>query len=301
MVWQCYLHYTKSQKPKRCKKNLSNRMGRNGGLMETCNKKVLFSGCSYTAGTGLTCLKNTKNDPNLWVNLLHKDLFFDKELLNISVAGNSNSSIFKDTMWHILNVSGIDTAIVQWSSMPRINFNLGFELYDSSVCVMPSSDYRDYYLNDITYSKKYLKSICDRFIVLPHDQKEIVDLLQYVNALKQVCKLKNIRLFLVNGLCPWDHNFFTHKDAKTPDLLSAYTQQILNIKNRDDDEIFSLYKKMHNEFKQAGGVNEKCWVNLYSSMRDLKIDVGIDDAHPGIGANLNYARNFSEKISNIIN
>lgn len=255
-------------------------------------KYTLFAGCSYTAGSGFTL---EKQDPNLWVNLLHLKIFPHTTQLNVSVGGRSNAGIFQDTVKHLVSYP-VETAVIQWTSMPRYELDLGLELYETRQMFTPNGVCFDHNLNNMHYSKKYLSSIRDRFTSLAHDFFEIVNLINYVNSIVKLAKLTNTRVFFINGLCPWDSGFFDKKTDVLPNYYTEYTQKLLNTNNRDDDEIYKLYNKMHNAFDAAGGINQKYWLNLYSSMLNSRTDRNLDGTHPGIQSNHQYVELFLNSI-----
>jgi hypothetical protein len=254
---------------------------------------TLFSGCSYTAGTGFEL---EKDEPGLWVNQLHNRFFADTTLLNVSKGGRSNAGIFQDTV-KALTSYPVDFAVVQWTSMPRYELDLGFELYSTRQCFIPNNPCFDHNLNDIKYTSSYLGSIRDRFTSLVHDCYEILNLVEYVNSIVKLASLTKTKLVFVNGLCPWDSKFFNQLDLVKPSNYTPYTQKILNTDNRDDKESFELYNKMHEEFKTAGGIQESFWINLNNSMLTTMRDVNNDNLHPGVDSNNYYFNLFSEEIS----
>lgn len=254
---------------------------------------TLFAGCSYTAGSGFEL---GPQEPALWCNQLHQKLFGHTQLLNVARGGRSNANIFKDAVKAITHYP-IEQAIVQWTGMPRYELELGFELYDTHQSFVPTGHCRDHNLNDINYSSQYLNKIKDRFTNLAHSQHEIVTLIEYANSIHRLCKLTNTKLYFVNGLCPWDTAFFDQLESTTPDQYTGYTQQILNAHNRDDQETLQLYKKMHNQYDAAGGVQHLPWLNLYPSMKQCKIDTNSDNMHPGIESNALYTKMFIKAIS----
>ena len=257
---------------------------------------TVFSGCSFSDGTGFNL---GINDQNLWVNLVHTKLFANTNLVNLSQGGKSNTSIYRDTSWYMLSHKNISTVFVQWTSFIRYEFDLGAELYDSRCYVAPSAKYRDHHINGITYTKEYLKKICQPFVMLPHDHREIVNLLKYTNSLIQIAKTKNINIFFINGLCHWDYDFFREKDITNifPNELTEYTKTLISVKTRDDTESFAIYQQMHNEYAGTGGINEKYWINLYDSFVSLQIDNGTDHRHPGIHSNQKYAELIKSRLT----
>lgn len=257
---------------------------------------TLFSGCSYTAGSGFAL---EKNEPDLWVNQLHQQFFSDTTKLNVSIGARSNAGVFQDTITALVNHS-VKYAVVEWTTMPRYELELGFELYSTKQAFIPGSPCRDHKLNQIQYTSKYLNSIRDRFTMLAHDCYEIFNVIKYTNTITKLANQTGTRVFFVNGLCPWDQDFFDKKINALPDQYTTYTQKLLNVSDRDDSEVFQLYNKLHKEFDDCGGVDKSTWLNLYSSMRNNRIDVNEDNIHPGIKSNQLYFESFSNSLSNML-
>jgi len=257
---------------------------------------TVFSGCSYTAGTGFEL---EKNQPELWVNQLYDKFFSHTTKLNISKPGRSNAGIFQDTIQALVDYS-VDYAVIQWTSMPRYELELGFELYSTLQVFMPNGYCRSTNTNSDNYSSDYLNAIRDRFTTLAHDCHEISNLVGYVNTILKVSKLTNTQVFFINGLCPWDQDFFVKKNNCLPNQYTKYTQKLLNANTRDDNEVFQLYHKMHNNFDSAGSINQDHWLNLYDSMRSQLIDVNQDGLHPGQQSNNIYANQFSKKLEQLL-
>ena len=256
---------------------------------------TLFAGCSYTVGIGFAL---EKQEPRLWVNQLHNRLFSHTTQLNVSNGGRSNAGIFQDTINALLKYP-VEYAFVEWTSMPRYELELGFEPYSTRQCFMPNGQCSDHNLNNVNYTSDYLNSIRDRFTSLAHDCYEILNLVEYTNTIINLSKLTNTKVFFINGLCPWDDNFFTRVDNVPPNQYTKYTQQLLNVDSRDDLEILELYNKMHNQIDELGGINPEHWLNLYDSMRTNKIDVNSDKLHPGKLTNDKYTNMFIDVLTHL--
>jgi len=254
---------------------------------------VLYTGCSFSAGTGFAL---EKNDSCLWINKLHQQFFPNYNKVNFSSGGRSNAGIFQDTL-HCLGQQSIAYAFVQWTGTPRINVELGFELFDTYQAFTPMSSCQDRNMNDNCYSASYLNSVKDRFLSLIHDCYEICNLIDYVNVILNVARLTKTQIFFANGIAPWDNQFFEKLPHVLPSQLTPYTQKILNVNNRNDHEIFELYKKMHQRFDNLGGIRAESWLNLYQSMKNMKIDVNDDNLHPGPGSNQLYADKFAQSLN----
>ena len=254
--------------------------------------KVLYAGCSFTEGTGYDLLKE---EPSLWVNLIHSELFSNLTKVNDGVCGRSNSSIFQDAVRNITN-GDFKIAFVEWTSIPRVEFDIGCELYPTSVCMNPIMKFTDRNLNFGTYTSDYLQNVSNRLLCLIHDYGELLRLVDYCNSLIKIANKFETKLFFINGLCPWDEGYFRKLENFEPNQLTNFTQKLLNIHNRSDEEIYKLYNKIHNEYERLGGINSELWLNLYSSMFDLRIDFADNDEHPGRKSNKFYAELFVESL-----
>jgi hypothetical protein len=259
--------------------------------------KVVFSGCSFTAGTGwnTTDIKaDDKDHPELWVNLACNQIPILKNLdvVNVGQSGASNTEIFKNTVKVIAELgSDIDMFFCQWTSMPRYSFDVGLETWATPEGLSRTARSKfDINLSDgTTYSRKYLDDLLDRLLVLHHLHGEILKVVEYSNILQKLSKKFNITLYFINGLCPWDNNYFVKLQNAMPEDFTPFTKkEILAIESKNDADIFKLYTLIHNKYNQAGGIDPAQWINLYSSMSANKIDVNYDKNHPGTQSNQLY-------------
>jgi hypothetical protein len=259
---------------------------------------TLFAGCSYTAGSGFAL---EKADPALWVNRLYRDNIHlsTTEILNVGVGGRSNAGIFSDTIYNLLNYN-CKYAFVAWTSSPRYEMELGLELYETRHVVAPNSRASRHALNDCVYDPAYLNNITNRLISLPHLHYEIKNLVYYVNSLVKLSRLTNTKLFFINALCNWDTEYFHKLELVMPTTYTKFTQQLINVANRDDNEIFQLYNKIHCEYNELGGIQSDHWINLYESMSSLKHDVNLDGVHPGTKSNQLYSQKFNKILQSFL-
>jgi hypothetical protein len=267
-------------------------------------KKLVFSGCSYTAGNGWADLSvnesmrtEVKNSPYLWVNLCANniDIFKSLELINVGKGGASNTEIFENTIEQVVKHGcAIDTVVCQWTSVPRYNFNVGFELWSTSEDLnLNNPRTHDVNLNrGDHWPREYITDLMDRLRVMHHLHWEIVKVLRYSNIIKQATKKLNInRVIFVNGMCPWDLNYFDYLVGPTvlPEEYTNFTKnEILNIESRSDEDIFKLYQLAHTHYQEAGGIDSNDWVNLYNSFYHDRTDTNFDQIHPGINSNQLY-------------
>lgn len=275
-------------------------------------KKVLFTGCSFTAGTGWSSIDPgapAKDSSSLWVNLCHQNIDYltQFDLINRGVGGASNTEIFENTMREISKFGkDIEVIFCQWTSAPRYNFKIGFELWSTQEYLENAST--SYSKHDVNlhsgehYPRKYIKDLLDRLRVLHHLHWEILKVVDYSNIITTVAKAYGIKqVFHINGLCPWDKNYFVELYNVKPSEYTNFTKtEILNIETRDDSDIYQLYKIAHNDYKSVGGINESSWLNLYNSFRNQQIDVNFDKIHPGIKSNQIYFNQIKQFIEQVV-
>ena len=273
--------------------------------------KVVFSGCSFTAGNGWidTDLEKSlqtecKESPDLWVNLCHNqiDRLKTLDLVNIGQGGASNLEIFKNTVKVIGQYNNnIDTIFCQWTSVPRYNFSVGFESWPTTEGLQQSvRSTEDVNLNkNISWDRAYLDDLLDRLLVLHHLHGEIVKVVEYCNILQSLVNLFDIKIYFINGLCPWDQDYFVRLTEVLPEQFTPFTKkEILNIDSRDDNDIFKLYTQLHDEYQLAGGIDPTKWINLYSSMSSNKVDTNFDQLHPGTKSNQIYFQQIKTFLEN---
>ena len=276
-------------------------------------KKVVFVGCSFTAGNGwdetvashITGNVECKNSSNLWVNLCATQIssLNTLDVINAGQGGASNTIVFENAVDKIsTHANNIDTMFCQWTVMPRYSFSVGLELWSTHEGIAHSARSKeDVNLSDGTrYPREYLDNLLDQLLALHHLHGEILKVVRYTNILKKLADTYNIKIYFINGLCPWDKDYFIKMLGPdiTPENFTTFTKTtILDIKNRDDSDIFKLYNKIHNDYNHEGGIDPTNWINLYDSMGNNKIDTNLDKRHPGIKSNQLYfqqIKNFLE-------
>jgi hypothetical protein len=276
-------------------------------------KSVVFTGCSFTAGNGWTdcdpkisVITEVKDCPDLWVNLCYKniDTISQMELLNLAVGGSSNTEIFESTSKAIADyTSNIDTIFVQWTAMPRYNFNVGFESWDTQerLSAFENLSHDINLSNGDHYPRSYINDLLDRIRVMHHLHWEILKVVNYTNILTKIANCVGIKnIFFINGLCPWDKNYFVELNNTKPENYTPFTKtKILNLESRDDKDIHLLYKTAHSQYKSAGGINNSVWINLYNSFFDQTIDTNFDRVHPGTKSNQKFYQTIYTRLKNL--
>lgn len=256
--------------------------------------EILFGGCSIVQGVGLPGLAQ---DPDNFANIVGKEL--KGKVTNIAVRGNSNERIFLETA-HELSQRRYDLVTVCWTSYPRHVIWPGLELYECRRALTPGPSHLgpktiiEHNGNDISWTSAEFEKIRQWFMMLTHDHYSILDICRYISVLEKLVGLQGGKIYFVNTLCAWDPGYFEQFDqlADTvvqPDMLTSYTNQLLNSEHRDDDQIDALFHIMGRDYQRVGGIRSTSWLNLYQSLNSLKVDLGDDNEHPGPLSHKKYA------------
>lgn len=256
-------------------------------------KNILFSGCSFVAGLGLP---QEKTDENNFVNIFCKDNFKEYHLKNIGINGSSNLRIFLDTC-HEINKTCYDYIFVGWTSYPRYVGWLGLEEYQTKRSFVPNHPIKEHLGNDISFDSKFLTNLRDNLFLTTNAHYEILDIIQYINILKNLADYYKSKIYFINNICHWDNNYFTKILDPKLENLTDYTNKILNSHNRSDDNIRNLYFKMHDSYSHYGTIQEALWLNLYSSFKSHQIDTGNDNFHPGPLSHQQFSKFLSSKFN----
>lgn len=258
------------------------------------SEQTFFVGCSFTAGSGF---EKEKCEPNIWPMLLHTNIpqLSVTEYVNLGIIGAGNDLIFITATNAILDYRP-KYIFVQWSSYPRLNLLLGLETYNATQTFGWDCKLNDHKLNNVNYSAEYLSKVRDRFLSLEHPHNQIKNIVNYTNILIKIANQFNCKIFFVNGLCAWDQNYFNRLDNVSPNQFTPYTQNLLNIETRNDQEIFELYNNIHNKYQELGGIQEDHWLNLYNSLLSNRIDTNSDNVHPGTKSNHLFFKFLSQSL-----
>jgi len=253
-------------------------------------KYTVFTGCSFTEGVGLPDIKDNQY---LWVNTLYRSSpsLSKNKLLNLGVGGSTNYEIFTASIAALIN-HDCEYLFVSWTALMRYRFSLGVETYPTDQYWSPHSKLDDVNLcPNITYSKKYLIDLRNKFLALHHDHYEIVKILNYTSIINQLGQKLGVKVLFVNNILPWDNNYFDHvsRTDRLPTDTTKYTQELLNLDNRSDQEFFVLYDKIHSDYHKTNGVDRCVWLNLYNGFeKNFHLDCGNDNVHPGILSHTKY-------------
>jgi hypothetical protein len=268
--------------------------------------KVIFSGCSITAGDGWVdaTRQADKSSVHLWTNLCHNKItrLNQLELVNIGQSGASNSEIFQNTVNVISKqAKDIDTVFCQWTSMPRYHFNPGLELWSTSEDLFDHRTHDIKLSNGEKWSRDYVRDLTNRLLVLHHLHWEIVKVIEFSNIILNLANALNIKnVFFVNGMCPWDADYFVELANVYPESYTPFTKkEILNIDHRNDEEIYKLYATIHQHYRDAGGISPQHWISLDQSFFKQAVDTNYDHFHPGIHSNQLYYQIIKQRLEDL--
>jgi hypothetical protein len=260
-------------------------------------KTILISGPCYSSGTGL---QYEKTDNKLWVNQLASH--FNLDVDNISHIGKGNKEIFLHTASSLINKK-YNYAIVQWREIPCEHIHYGLEMYSTkSGLINDVHIVNDIHLvNGITLDASVMENARQYNMQYQKAHWGIKDLLYYVNILVNLAKQQNCKLLFTNYDMPWgSHRYFDKIQFDKPSDLDAFTQNMLDVSVRDDDEISILYDKVHADYSSIGSIHEDKWINLYDPMVRLKVDTASsDDSHPGYKSHDKFSDFFIKHLIDI--
>jgi hypothetical protein len=235
------------------------------------SKKLLVCGNCFSNGAGLV---HGKVDPRLWINQLAATLGYSST--NISQTGRNSDWIFLETLLELTkNQNYYDLVIVAWSSNPLLNADLGLELWSTFTSFLGGYEVDT---NKKTFTSEWQLSVQDTLFEGYNFHWDFLKLVKYINILKT----QHNNIYFVNTYSPWPDDYFIKKNAQLPSDLDDFTKQLLLVENRNDKEILDLYNLIHQQYSDAGGINEELWLNLYNNFKRNKLDRASEtDGHPG--------------------
>jgi hypothetical protein len=217
--------------------------------------KILVAGCSFSSGWGVD---------RSWVDILGETY----DVKSVAVTGSSNFDIFIQALKNI-NES-YDLVLIQFTALNRItvspspiNSNIVITSYDSFLSeAIPS------------ISKAEIKGFIKVLSMLNQDWKHYFNLIDMINILQ-----KNDNILFINGLLPWDENFFILDDNFLITTYSKFANSLLQPTEFDDNVLKELLTKV---IEVRNTIDTTRWVNLYNNWNNSKIDVVSNtDQHPG--------------------
>jgi hypothetical protein len=239
-------------------------------------KTLLISGASIAAGAGLV---DERFDSQLWANQISKE--YNLIPTNIAQIGDDNREIFFNTMLELCR-NQYDYAIIQWVPIPNINIRYGLELYPTRFNLIGTREFGA--INLVADQKIDINSIKrsrDYQMKFYKEHWEIRELVAYCKFIKD--KMAKNTVYFLNFAMPWDQNHYFDKiNWTTPCELDKFTQELLDVELRSDEDIKKLYNMIHQDYATWGPIDENDWLNLYDPLQLLQVDqVSKSDLHPG--------------------
>lgn len=263
--------------------------------------KILVNGCSISFGEGLE--GNYRNKNHFFNVFLDQVCPGKKEITNISSVGQGNQKTFFSTVNSMLN-DDFDMVLIGWTSYPRYEFFFDFGIWpdQGQIKISASQNDNSYHSDRVSVTNKNI-TLLQKQLLKTHDHYHIIDILNYCRILNQLHK----KVYHINVIVPWSQDYFSEKSVDLPSDLDSYTQQLLGMDTRTDEEIRQCYKKMHEEYQRAVGDSATTfwsrWINLYQGIKHFQSDLGTDLSHPGPGTHLSFgdylAKEFEKNNSNV--
>ena len=249
-------------------------------------KSICFNGCSFTFGEGFS---QTERDRYTYDRLVAAQLRCDQD--NISLPGSSNYLCFMRSCRAIISQK-YDLVITQWTALNRIWVFPGPDTgYFTNDVKHPDYRYRDLYL-----SEKEKKKFNETLLIMNHDYRNIMDLVDYCAVLGSLADHYNVKLIHINGLVPWQRDLLNRSIDNLEKDLSDYTKQILDFANRQDHEVLSFFLDLQNKFLE---LDQTKWINLFESWQNNLLDFASDGSHPGILSHRRMADCVIKHIKNM--
>ena len=232
-------------------------------------KKFTFIGCSITKGEGLPF---EETDDNNYANIVGKH--FSADVTNLSKSGNSNYNIFIASLNELL-YNKPTVLVIQWSGLQRhwLYPDLDLELPIINEASVQELQYLNTY-----FSESFVKKFVQNFLLLNHDYRNLLALINYCKILETVATNQS-RVVFVNGMLPWTKELqYSQAVADPAKNFSSYTKSLLSIDSLPDEDIKKFFEPLQNGISQ---LNKKNWINMFNAINCLSVDYGNDGAHPG--------------------
>jgi len=229
---------------------------------------LLIAGCSFSSGWGF------QDQTQTWPHKLSQKL--DLNLCNVAETASSNQDIFLSVLK--AQHCTFDVKLVQWTALNRITVS---PLPVNSKVIL---SYHNPYLEQALpeFSSQEVKTFVQILTVLNQDWKHYFDLVDMIEILQ-----KDPSVYFINGLLPWDAEFFSRKWTVPIQVQNKFLEFLLQVEQFDDPQLCVLLKKI---IHARNRIDQSRWINLTNSWESSKIDtVSTTDPHPGAASQLVYA------------
>ena len=235
---------------------------------------VLVAGCSLSSGWGF-------DDPaDTWPNLVSQRL--GKPLINLSRTSSSNSDIFLSAIQ--AQDLDYDLRLIQWTALNRITVS------SSPVNNPVILSFHDQFLEQAIpgISVQEIRTFTKILSHLNQDWKHYFDLIDMIEILQ-----RDPRTCFVNGLLPWDREFFETDWTIPLSGTNDFLESLLQVNEFDDGQLAQFLNQV---LTARNRVDVERWISL-DSWESAKIDtVSATDPHPGPLSQIKYADQVLEYI-----
>jgi len=241
--------------------------------------KVLVAGCSFSSGWGF----NNSLKSN-WVDIIKIKTSW--EIKNIAVTGNSNLEIFLSIL-NELTQNQYDLILCQFTALNRITVSSSPE--NPNVIISHGNNELFESIAGVNY--RDVEIFLKLFTILNQDWKHYINLIKIINVLQSI----NEKIVFINGLLPWDRDFFDTQWTVPLPKHNHFVDSLLQTTEFDD---YSLDKFLKEVILCRNIINQSRWVNLYESWQQTAIDaISPTDPHPGEKSQVKFANQVLKYIN----
>lgn len=229
---------------------------------------LLIAGCSFSSGWGF------QDNTQTWAHKISQKL--GMSLHNVAQTAASNQDIFLSVLKN--QQQDHDLRLVQWTALNRITVS------PSPVNPRVVMSYHNLYLQQSLpdFGSQEIKTFVQILTTLNQDWKHFFDLVDMIEILQ-----KDPLLYFVNGLLPWDADFFARDWSIPLTTTNRFLEFLLQMDQFDDWQLQELLTKV---MQARNRIDQTRWINLTNSWDSSKLDtVSASDLHPGPLSQTHYA------------
>jgi len=232
-----------------------------------------FNGCSFTFGEGFCDSDRLKYTYPYVVGAQT-----NTKIKNIAIKGSSNYLTFMRSASAIQS-NTYDVVFTQWTMPTRL------WLFPGPDTQFFTNDHSDtaYTYREIYLSARKKRNLIDTLLMLNGEFQNLIELVDYCQILDSLASTNNTRSYYINGLLRWTKDLFTSNNYEDMShSFSAYTKNLLDFDNRNDDELEHFHYILSSKLKT---LNSNKWVNMFNSIKTNMVDTTPENHHPGVKTN----------------
>lgn len=220
------------------------------------------------------------NPASTWPAMVSEQL--NRPLINLARTSSSNSDIFLSALQ--AQDRAYDFRIIQWTALNRITVS------PSPVNPRVILSFHDQFLEQAMpgISAQEVRAFTRVLSHLNQDWKPYFDLIDMIEILQQ-----DSRTHFVNGLLPWDREFFETDWSIPLTTVNDFLESVLQTKQFNDSQLTQLLDQV---LQARARVDTTRWISL-DSWESAKVDtVSATDPHPGALSQIKYANQVIDYI-----